>query len=82
MDALQATCHVSEYNQEENQGPEFLDRQTIYNMRIPKIRYFVGIPYLYFIASMGGNVLWEAMVLGIVCAVTDFFLEGGGGRPV
>ena len=51
-------------------------------MRIPKIRYFIGVPYLYFIASMGGNILWEAMVLGIVCALTDFFLEGGGKPPL
>ena len=50
-------------------------------MRIPKIRYFIGVPYLYYIAMMGGNILWEAMVLGIVCAVTDFFLEGGGFSP-
>ena len=51
-------------------------------MRIPKIRYFVGVPYLYFVGSMGGNILWEAMVLGIVCALTDFFLEGGGQPPL
>jgi len=51
-------------------------------MRIPKIRYFIGVPYLYYIAMMGGNILWEAMVLGLVCAFTDFLLEGGGKPPL
>jgi len=26
--------------------------------------------------------LWEAMVLGLVCAFTDFLLEGGGKPPL
>ena len=47
-----------------------------------KLRYAIGIPYLYLMVSMGGNILWEAMVLGIVCALTDFFLEGGGKPPL
>jgi len=44
-------------------------------MTIPRIRYLIGVPYLYYIAMMGGNILWEAIVLGIVCAVTDFFMQ-------
>jgi hypothetical protein len=82
MDALQTACYVSKCNQKESQRANFFDRQTIYIMRIPKIRYFIGVPYLYYIAMMGGNILWEAMVLGLVCAFTDFLLEGGGKPPL
>ena len=46
-----------------------------------KIRYWVGIPYLMFVASMGGNVIYDALVIGILVGITDMFIEGGGGRP-
>ena len=46
-----------------------------------RLRYIVGIPYLYLMVSMGGNILWDALVIGILCGLTDYFLEGGGGRP-
>ena len=86
MDGSQTRGHVRENKDQETQSKlraDIFNRQAVYiNMRIPKIRYFIGIPYLYFIASMGGNILWEAMVLGIVCAMTDFFLEGGGKPPL
>jgi|LWDU01.1.fsa_nt_gi hypothetical protein len=42
---------------------------------IPKIRFIVGIPYLIFIGFAGGNILYEAIVLGIVCAIVDFIIE-------
>ena len=47
-----------------------------------KIRYWIGIPYLMFVASMGGNVLFEALVLGILAGFTDIMMEGGGKPPL
>ena len=47
-----------------------------------KIRYWIGIPYLMFVASMGGNVMFEASVLGILAGITDMFIEGGGRPPL
>ena len=47
-----------------------------------QIRYLVFIPYLIFIGMMGGNVLMEAIVIGLVLAMYDFLIDGGdGGRP-
>ena len=47
-----------------------------------KLRYAVFIPYLYFIGMMGGNVLVEAIVIGICLGTYDLiFGNGGGGRP-
>ena len=47
------------------------------------IRYIVFVPYLIFVGLMGGNVLVEAIVIGFVLAMYDFFFGngGGGGRP-
>jgi hypothetical protein len=30
---------------------------------------------------MGGNILTEAIVIGIILAIYDFLFDGGGGRP-
>ena len=48
-----------------------------------KIRYAVFIPYLYFIGMMGGNVLAEAIVIGICLGTYDLIFRNGGdgGRP-
>ena len=47
-----------------------------------QIRYIVFVPYLIFIGMMGGNVLMEAIVIGLVLAMYDFLFDGGGGgRP-
>ena len=47
-----------------------------------QIRYIVFVPYLVFIGMMGGNVLMEAIVIGLVLAMYDFLFDGGGGgRP-
>ena len=47
-----------------------------------QIRYVVFVPYLIFIGMMGGNVLMEAIVIGLVLAMYDFLFDGGGGgRP-
>ena len=48
-----------------------------------KLRYAVFIPYLYFIGMMGGNVLAEAIVIGICLGTYDLLFGngGGGGRP-
>ena len=46
------------------------------------IRYIVFVPYLIFIGIMGGNVLVEAIVIGLVLGMYDFlFDDPGGGRP-
>ena len=48
-----------------------------------QIRYLVFIPYLIFVGMMGGNVLVEAIVIGLALAMYDFLFDnGGGGRPV
>ena len=44
-----------------------------------KLRYLVGIPYLYFVGSMGGNILWEAIVIGVLAGISDIWILGGGG---
>ena len=47
-----------------------------------QIRYLVFIPYLIFVGMMGGNVLVEAIVIGLALAMYDFLFDGGsGGRP-
>ena len=48
-----------------------------------QIRYVVFVPYLIFIGMMGGNVLVEAIVIGLVLGVFDLIFDdrGGGGRP-
>ena len=47
-----------------------------------QIRYLVLIPYLIFVGMMGGNVLVEAIVIGLALAMYDFLFDGGGGgRP-
>ena len=53
-------------------------------MRIQiQIRYIIFVPYLIFIGMMGGNVLVEAIVIGLVLGVFDLIFDdrGGGGRP-
>jgi len=47
-----------------------------------QIRYVVFVPYLIFIGMMGGNVLAEAIVIGLALAIYDFLFDNdGGGRP-
>ena len=48
-----------------------------------KIRYLVFVPYLIFIGVMGGNVLAEAIVVGICLGTYDLLFGdfGDGGRP-
>ena len=48
-----------------------------------KLRYAIFVPYLIFIGIMGGNVLVDALVIGLALAMYDFFFGnvGGGGRP-
>ena len=47
-----------------------------------QIRYLVFVPYLIFVGMMGGNVLEDALVIGLALAMYDFdFDGGGGGRP-
>ena len=53
-------------------------------MRIQiQIRYIIFVPYLIFIGMMGGNVLVDAIVIGLALAMYDFLFSsnGGGGRP-
>ena len=47
-----------------------------------KLRYAIFVPYLIFIGIMGGNVLVDAIVIGLALAMYDFFFgNGDGGRP-
>ena len=47
-----------------------------------QIRYLIFIPYLIFVGMMGGNVLVDALVIGLALAMYDFLFDGGGGgRP-
>ena len=48
-----------------------------------QIRYLVFVPYLIFVGIMGGNVLVDALVIGLALAMYDFLFGngGGGGRP-
>ena len=48
-----------------------------------QIRYLVFVPYLIFVGMMGGNVLVEAIVIGLALAMYDFLFGdfGDGGRP-
>ena len=47
-----------------------------------QIRYLVFVPYLIFVGIMGGNVLVDALVIGLALAMYDFLFDGGGGgRP-
>ena len=47
-----------------------------------KLRYAIFVPYLIFIGIMGGNVLVEAIVIGVILAMYDFLFDNdGGGRP-
>ena len=47
-----------------------------------KLRYAIFVPYLIFTGIMGGNVLVDALVIGLTLAMYDFLFDGGGGgRP-
>ena len=47
-----------------------------------KLRYAIFVPYLIFIGITGGNVLVDALVIGLALAMYDFLFDGGdGGRP-
>ena len=46
-----------------------------------KLRYVICVPYLIFVGIVGGNVLVEAVFIGIVLGMYDFlFDDPGGGR--
>ena len=50
-----------------------------------KLRYIIFVPYLIFIGMMGGNVLVDAIAIGLALGVFDLIFDnnggGGGGRP-
>ena len=48
-----------------------------------KLRYAIFVPYLIFIGMMGGNVLVDALVIGLALAMYDIIFGNGGsgGRP-
>ena len=52
-------------------------------MRIQiQLRYVVFVPYLFYIGMMGGNIIIESIVIGVVLAMYDFLFDNdGGGRP-
>ncbi len=78
MDVVQTSCYVSRGNSW-SQGANCNHRQTVWGM---KLRYIVFVPYLIFIGITGGNVLVDALVIGLALAMYDFLFDGGGGgRP-
>jgi len=36
-----------------------------------KFRYLFGVPYLFFMAMAGQNILFDAIVIGILAGLTD-----------
>ena len=42
-----------------------------------QIRYLVFVPYLIFVGMMGGNVLVDALVVGLALAMYDLFFDNG-----
>ena len=49
-----------------------------------KLRYVIFVPYLCFIGLMGGNVLIEAIFIGVALGVFDLIFDDhgdDGGRP-
>ena len=38
-------------------------------------RYFLGTLYLSFAGSMGGNILLEAITVGVCCGLIDLYKE-------
>ena len=46
-----------------------------------KIRYIIGIPFLLGVGLMGGDVLFEAIVIGILSGFTDIMHENRNDPP-
>ena len=44
-----------------------------------KLRYLFGIPYLFFMGTMSGNIIYDALVIGVLAGITDIIQEGGNG---
>ena len=42
-----------------------------------KIRYIVGIAYLSYIGMMGGSVIVEAIIIGLVLGMYDILFNNG-----
>ena len=42
-----------------------------------KIRYIVGIAYLSYIGMMGGTIVMEAIIIGLVFGLYDTFFNNG-----
>ena len=36
-----------------------------------KFRYLFGVPYLFFMAMAGQNVLFDALIIGVLAGLTD-----------
>ena len=45
-----------------------------------RFRYFFGISYLFFIYTIGGDVFWTALTLGIVYGIIDLAQDKGIGK--
>jgi len=42
-----------------------------------KIRYIIGIAYLSYIGMMGGSVIVEAIIIGLVLGMYDILFNNG-----
>jgi hypothetical protein len=40
------------------------------------MRYIIGVPYLYWLGTIGESVMAYAIVIGLICGLTDHFLLG------
>ena len=40
-----------------------------------KIRYIIGIPFLIGVGLMGGDIIFEALVFGVLSGFTDLMYE-------
>ena len=36
-----------------------------------KFRYLFGVPYLFFMAMAGQNILFDAIIIGVLAGLTD-----------
>ncbi len=47
--------------------------QILHEMTQP--RYFLGTFYLAFAGTTGGNIIWEAITVGLCCGLIDLWKE-------
>jgi len=47
-----------------------------------KLRYLFGVPYLYLLGMTGQNILFDAIMIGILAGLTDNYYDNNNNvRP-